>query len=349
MTIKVLVVDDSFFMRKMISEILNADPNIEVIDTANNGLEALTKLKTSSPDVITLDLEMPKLPGLSTLHEIMKVKPTPVVMVSAHTKEGAKITLDCLSSGAVSVVLKPSGEVSWNIEKVKQELLDKIHDAAQVSITKLKSLIKRKPIKQRISPHLVTTDKVVAIGSSTGGPKALELLLPELPFNFPASIIIVQHLPPKFTASLATRLDSLCDIAVKEAQDNDIIEAGKVYVAPGGFHTVIQRKSIKGIRRHIISLNKKPPVKHLRPSIDVMMNSVAETYGKNVIGVILTGMGTDGSDGMKLIKSKQGTTIVQDKTTSLIFGMPKRVVEQGNADFILPLSKISKKILELLA
>jgi len=348
MVIKVLVVDDSYFMRKVISDVLNDDEEIEVIDSAKNGEEALEKIKTKKPDVITLDYVMPRMSGLATLKKIMDLYPTPVVMLSAYTREGAAVTLDCLKAGAVGFVLKPTGEVSLDIKKIKDEIIREVKIAAKVSIKKIKSLLAQKPVIRKVKPGVIISEKVVIIGSSTGGPSTLELLLSEFPSNLSAGILIVQHMPPKFTKYLAERLDRSSELNVKEAEEGDIVEAGKAFIAPGGFHMVVEKHEIDGKIKAVIGINKNPPVNDLRPSIDVTMDSVAESYGKNTIGVILTGMGNDGDHGMKTIKKVKGTTIVQDEETSLIFGMPKKVIERGNADFILPISNISKKIIQLL-
>lgn len=346
--ITVLVVDDSFFMRNMISDMLNSDPDIKVIDTAKNGKDALEKLEELKPDVITLDLVMPGLTGLETLKIIMSEYPTPVVMLSAYTAKGAAITIRCLDSGAIGFVLKPSGVVSMDIEKVKDELIEEIKKASRVNVKKIKSILTRKRIKQFLEPHVVVKEKVVVIGASTGGPSALELVLSELPFNFPAAILVVQHMPAKFTRSFAERLDRESELSVKQAEDGDVIEPGKAYVAPGDSHMRVKNKKIKGKVRAVISLNKKPLVHGLRPSIDVTMKSVAEVYGENAVGVLLTGMGEDGVEGMDAIKTKGGKTIAQDEATSLIYGMPKKVVENGDADHVLPVFKISQEIIHLL-
>jgi len=327
---------------------LNPDPDIKVIDTAKNGKDALEKLEKLKPDVITLDLVMPGLTGLETLKIIMSEYPTPVVMLSAYTAKGAAITIRCLDSGAVGFVLKPSGVVSVDIEKVKDELIEEIKKASKVNVKKIKSILTRKRIKQFLEPYVVVKEKVVIIGASTGGPSALELVLSELPFNFPAGILVVQHMPAKFTKSFAERLDRESELSVKQAEDGDVIEPGKAYVAPGDFHMRVKKKKIKGKVRAVISLNKNPLIHGLRPSIDVTMKSVAEVYGKNAVGVLLTGMGEDGVEGMDAIKAKRGKTIAQDEATSLIYGMPKKVVENGDADHVLPVFKISQEIIHLL-
>jgi len=339
--IRVLVVDDSFFMRKVISDMLNSDPSVEVIDTAKEGNEAIRKVKKEKPDVVTLDVLMPGLDGLATLKRIMDENPTPVIMLSAFTKKGADITIDCLHAGAVSFILKPSGELSMNIDTVKEMLLEEIKTSAHANVKKIITFPEIKPIKHCIKP---SKEKIVVIGASTGGPRSLELLMSTIPASFSLPIIIVQHMPPKFTQSLAQHLDKNCVLSVKEAKEGDVIQAKNAYVAPGDFHMTIKTKKIMGQTKQIISLNKNPSVNGSRPSIDVTMQSVANTYGENTIGVILTGMGKDGVIGMKAIKEHGGTTIAQDEDSCLIFGMPKAVIESGFADKVLSLSNIGEGI-----
>lgn len=346
-TIKVLVVDDSFFIRTVVSDMLNSDTDIEVVGVAKNGNDALEKLRTLEPDVVTLDYRMPGLSGLDTLKRIMKKQPTPVVMLSAYTEEGATITIECLEAGAIGFVLKPSGAFSYDIGKVKDKLKEEIKKASSVNIRKVKSILARKRVKQFIAPR-VLKEKVVVIGASTGGPPVLERILSELPYNFSAAILIVQHMPAKFTKSLAERLDRISEVVVKEAEEGDVVELGRAYVAPGDFHMTVKRKRIRSKAKTIISLNQHPLVHGLRPSVDVTMKSVAAVYGEDAIGIILTGMGEDGAEGMRAIKRRNGKTIAQDEATSLIFGMPKRVIEKGDADYVFPAFEISKGIIKLL-
>ena len=345
--IEVLVVDDSFFMRTLISDMLNSDREIEVARVARDGNDALGKLEALKPDVVTLDFLMPGLSGLDTLKRIMREQPTPVVMLSAFTEQGADVTIECLEAGAVGFVLKPSGAVSYDIEKVKDKLIEEIKKASRVNIQKVKSLLVRKRVRQFIVPGVVE-EKVVVIGASTGGPPVLERILSELPSNFPAAILIVQHMPAKFTKSLAERLDRMSEIAVKEAEEGDIVEPGRAYVAPGDFHMAVKKKRVQSKVKIIINLNQDPFVHGLRPSVDVTMKSVADVYGENAVGIILTGMGEDGAEGMRAIKRRKGKTIAQDEATSLIFGMPKRVIDDGNADRVLSLFEISQGIIQLL-
>jgi two-component system, chemotaxis family, protein-glutamate methylesterase/glutaminase len=339
--IRTLVVDDSFFMRKLISDMLNSDPSIEVIGTAKEGIEAIKKVKKEKPDVVTLDVLMPGLDGLATLKRIMAESPTPVIMLSAFTKKGADITLDCLHAGAVSFILKPSGELSLDIDKIREMLLEEIKTSAYANVKKIKALPEKKPIQHLNKP---CKEKIVVIGASTGGPRSLELLMSSIPASFSFPILIVQHMPAMFTQSLAQHLNKNCVFPVKEAKAGDVIQEKNAYVAPGDFHLTIKTKKTMGKTKQIISLNKNPPVNGSRPSIDVTMQSVANTYGENTIGVILTGMGKDGVIGMKAIKEHGGKTIAQDEESCLIFGMPKVVIENGYADNVLSLSDISEGI-----
>ena len=332
--IKVLVVDDSLFMRTLISDMLNSDPEIEVVDTAKEGREALKKISGMKPDCITLDLAMPGWSGLTTLKHIMEEYPTPVVILSAHSKKDSDITMQCLDAGAIGFVLKPSGELSLDIEKVKHQLLDEVKAAANVNLRKIRSLISIKPIK--ITHKFTATNKVIVIGSSTGGPQTLELILSSLPVNFPAPIIVVQHIPSRFfSQSLAEHLNHICEIQVKVIENNENIIAGTVYLIPSGFRLLMTPIGIKEIIAFL--QREKPDI--LTPSIDLAMKAVVEIYQENVIGIILTGMGSDGVQGMKAIKEAGGNTIVQDKS-SLIFGMPKAVIKAGYADTVLPAPEI---------
>jgi len=344
----VLVVDDSFFMRTLVSDMLNSDPEIEVVGVARDGNEALEKMEILRPDVITLDYLMPNLNGLHALKRIMKEHPTPTIMLSACTVEGAAATVECLEAGAVGFVLKPSGTVSVDIEKVKGKLIEEVKRVSIINVQKIGSILSRKRVKRFLAPSVAVKERLFVIGSSTGGPSVLELVLSELPSNFPAAILVVQHMPARFTKSLAERLNRVSELAVKEAEEGDIVESGRVYVAPGDFHMIVKKRRIQGTKEVVIRLNQDPVVHGLRPSVDVTMESVADVYGENAVGVILTGMGRDGAEGMRAIKSRNGRTIAQDKATSLIFGMPREVIERGDADFVFPIFEISQGIVQLL-
>ena len=368
--IRVLVVDDSAFMRKVLSDLFKSESDFEVVDVARNGVEAIEKVVQHSPDVVTLDIEMPVLDGLSALEKIMAVKPTPVIMVSSLTKAGADATIRALSLGAVDFVAKSAGPIS-RIDDIAKDLLQKCREVKGVSPKRLQPKetppftgVKPKPAAPVAVPPVtpatlpkvptaapasaadfpLLSDWIVAIGTSTGGPRALQEVLPRLPGNLPCPAIVVQHMPPGFTKSLADRLNSLCALTVKEAEDNDRLVAGTVFVAPGDFHLTIRKEGGSAF----IKLNKKPAIGGLRPAVDPMMVSVAETYGAKTVGVILTGMGHDGAKGMQAIKRLRGLTIAEDQSTSVVFGMPKAAIEAGVVDTVLPLPLIADGIVQCL-
>ncbi len=358
MPIRVLVVDDSAFMRKLITEIINADPELEVAGFARNGQDALAKLDRLDVDVVTLDVEMPVMDGLETLRRIMKTKPLPVVMLSSQTRKGSETTLQALALGAVDFITKPGGTlvhpvghpsdpVSPPLEAIAAEIKEKVRLAASARIQPSepeKSVRVAKPPVLPVFDRSATgaADKLVIIGSSTGGPKALEGVFASIPANLPAGIVVVQHMPKGFTNSFAERLDRLFPFPVKEASDGDLVENGKVLLAPGDYHLTITSE-----RR--VKLNQDERVMFLRPAIDVTMENLPQVYGNKIVGVILTGMGRDGARGMARIKGAGGVTIAQDRSTSTIYSMPRVVAEEGNADYILPLDQIGRVITELVS
>ncbi|TAN59463.1 chemotaxis response regulator protein-glutamate methylesterase [bacterium] len=334
--IRVLVVDDSLLMRKIISDGINSDPALEVIDKARNGKEALEKIFSLKPDVVTLDINLPIIDGISVLEEVMKKQPTRVLILSAYTREGTSATMRALELGAIDFITKPSGEISLDIYKLKDTIASKIKLAAKVDLDKFLpvgavSSSLEKPASIR---------KLVVIGASTGGPKAVLNIMQNIPEGLPAAFLIVQHMPKGFTTSFAERISWQGKIKTKEAQDLDIVLADKGFVAPAGYHMLLE-KSPHAVR---IKLNQGPLVNFVRPSIDVTMASAAEAFGKNVIGVILSGMGKDGLEGCQKIKKRGGTIIVQDEETSVVWGMPRAVYEADLADKILPVAKIAESI-----
>lgn len=345
MPIKVLIVDDSFVMRKLLSDILNSN-GIEVAGIAKSGSEAIKKISQIKPDVITLDLVMPGWDGLTTLKHIMEEYPTPVIILSAHSREGADITIKCLDAGAVSFILKPSGELSLDIEKVAVELLKAVRSAATVDVAKISafSVPEVGPVKYKA----VETGRIIVIGASTGGPQTLAAILSSLPPDFSPPIIIVQHMPGiEFTQSLAKHFNRVCKLMVKVAEDNEIIACKKIYLVPGGYSMALQaidRENDKEVVTHLV----KDSPDALTPSIDTTMRSIAEIFNGNAIGIVLTGMGSDGAEGMKAIKNSGGRTLVQDES-SLIFGMPQAVIDRGCADSVLPAGKIAEGIVELVS
>lgn len=349
--LRVLIIDDSAFMRRLISDMLSNDANIEVADTARNGKEGLEKAIALKPDIITLDVEMPIMNGLETLAELMKLTPVPkVIMVSSLTYEGGEATIKALELGALDFITKPTASIiNYDAEHMREELTKKINlfgrsrikHTPPIKITEKPSTIKKTTFLSGTASGRLRY--IIAIGTSTGGPRALQDVLPKLPGDIPAAILIVQHMPPGFTKSLSERLDSLSQINVKEAENGDILQPGWAYIAPGDFHMVINRNSNDGYR---IVTNKEPPVTGHRPSVNVMMNSVAESGHRNIIAVMMTGMGNDGSDGILSIKNAGGRTIAQDESTCVVYGMPKSAVKIGAIDTIAPLHDITAEILK---
>lgn len=345
----VLVVDDSAFMRKLISDMINSSNDFYVCGTAANGAIGLQKIPLVNPDIITLDLHMPIKNGLDTLKVIMKDFPRPVIMLSAYTKAGAQSTIRALELGAFDFITKPSGEISPDISLIKTELLEKLRSAIKADLNNLKA-ISRQTIQtaavQR-QPRLRKSQQVITIAASTGGPQALIWLLPSLPPDIPASFLIVQHMPKGFTNQFAKRLDNVCKIKVKEAEQGDLIKDGLVFIAPGDYHaTVVCEKTNE--QEKAIRLNQDAPIWGVRPSADILFSSVAACYGSNAIGIVLTGMGKDGAQGLKQIKEAGGKTVVQSPETALITGMPKAAIKTGFVDHILPFDKIGGFILRQL-
>ena len=344
--IRVLVVDDSALMRKMIPMIISSDDRIQVVGTAMDGEFALKKIRDLHPDVITLDIDMPRMDGLAALRLIVRDFGVPVIIVSSLTKEGAETTLKGLEIGAFDFLPKPKDAISVHISEISHELIEKIKAASRCRRPKL-----REPqtvrLKQPLSPLMplrnFSAETVVAIGVSTGGPQALAEILPGIPGDFPAGIVIVQHMPEGFTDLFAKRLDSMCNIRVKEACNGDIICPGNVFIAPGGKHLKV-KKTTFGL---VTVLSQSPPVSGHRPSATVLFTSVAEELGSGAIGVIMTGMGDDGVEGLARIKENGGVTLAQDEETSVIYGMPKVAAEKGYADMVLGLYEIVPRLVNI--
>ncbi|SCY13467.1 protein-glutamate methylesterase/protein-glutamine glutaminase [Alkaliphilus peptidifermentans] len=347
--IKVLIVDDSAFMRKILTDIINSDPNLMVVGFARNGNEAIEKRKSLQPDIITMDVEMPIMNGIEALKFIMKNNPLPVVMLSSLTADGAEATMTALDLGAVDFIQKPSSVFHINAEEMKWELTDKIKAAAKAKI--LKKFTDEGIISESIIYKIGTRRKsssknrIITIGTSTGGPKALQAVIPLLPADIPASILIVQHMPPGFTRSLAERLDTISQITVKEAENGEKILPGVAYVAPGDQHLEIEKR----VNECYIRLSNSDPVSGHRPSVDVMFNSVAELQQEKVLAVIMTGMGSDGAMGLKELKDRKNAPVIaQDEESCVVYGMPKSAVKIGVVDEIVPLNKIANAILNRL-
>jgi two-component system chemotaxis response regulator CheB len=338
--IRVLVVDDSAIMRKLIVDILKEDPEIEVVDTAKNGKEAIEKAKALRPDVITLDIEMPVMDGLTALRFLRRETPQiKVIMFSSLTQEGAKATIEALSLGAYDFVPKPSTRSFLDsVKKIKQDLIPKIKSV--VPIKRIKPAFRATAEKKRVRAGVY---KVCGIGISTGGPQTLMQIIPKLPATFPAPILIVQHMPPLFTKQLAERLNSLSPLTVKEAEEGEPVRDRFVYIAPGDYHMVVKKYGslVK------IHLHQGPPRNFCRPSVDELFDSLADVYNGQTLALVLTGMGSDGRDGSKKIKEKGGVVLAQDAESSVVFGMPRAVIEAGLADEVLNLSRIPQRLREL--
>jgi len=356
--INVLVVDDSAFIRKAVSLMLESDPGIRVIDFARDGQEAVEKVACIKPDLVTMDIEMPKMDGLTALSKIMKENPTPVLMLSSITNEGAKATMDAFDLGAVDFIPKQISEVSMDIVKVKELLIDKVKQIHSRRRTLMAQYALGRRMNMNAGAHSATKPladepaqlaaiklrrrgiRVVAIGVSTGGPPALQKIIPKLPEDFPSGILVVQHMPPRFTRSLADRLDSISSLKVKEAEHGEPIVAGCVYIAPGDKHLKVKKWG----NNADVRLDDEPSDLLHRPSVDVMMDSVAEAYGGASLAVILTGMGSDGLQGITHLKGKGAAVIAQNEQTCVVYGMPRAVAEKGLADRISPIDRIARDI-----
>ena len=380
--IRVLVTDDSAFMRQVISDILSTDPELEVIDRARNGLECLDKCKKLQPDVVTLDIEMPLMSGLEALERLMKEHPVPVVMLSSLTREGADATIRALELGAFDFVTKPSGSISLDIHKVADRLIQRVKTAAltgrrnkpadrpntnkkppaaaeAVSPPQPPALAWSHPVKaaKPATPAAAmpapnakpirkgAQGKLVVLGTSTGGPKALQTVLTAIPASFPAPIAIVQHMPAGFTRSLAQRLDSLCRIRVTEVQDGEVLQPSTAYIAPGGYHFEVHAGSGQLMAR----LTQEEPRAGHRPSVDVLFESASRLTNVEKWAILMTGMGNDGTKGLQQMKQTGSvTTIVEDESTCVVFGMPRAAIQAGVADHVVPLDKIPELLCKLL-
>lgn len=360
--IRVLVVDDSAFMRKVLTDLLNQDPELQVVGAARDGLDALDKVETLAPDVVTLDVEMPRLDGLSTLQELMKRRPLPVVMVSSLTRSGAEVTIRALAAGAVDFVAKPSGSISLDMAKVAGELVAKVKaarrarpraaeppaaagsDAGSTGAvgTAAAAPAAAVPADEGRAPAALRlrTQRVVVIGCSTGGPGALHQVLPRLPGSLAAGLLVVQHMPAGFTRSLADRLNELSSLHVREARPGDLVEPGVALVAPGGYHMLVAPDQT-------IRLSQDPPVHGVRPAVDKTLESVVPVFGRHTLAVIMTGMGYDGARGVSAVRRAGGRAIAEDESTCVVYGMPKVVVETGNADRVVPLPAIAQTIADM--
>jgi two-component system chemotaxis response regulator CheB len=336
--IRVLVVDDSALMRKLISNLLEKDPELEVIATAIDGCFGLAKVEQLKPDVVTLDVDMPRMDGLTALAEMVSKHRVPVIMLSSLTTRGAALTMQALETGAVDFVCKPSGPT--RLPEMADELVSKIKAAARTNLLALgrasqpgPPVKKRPPVARKGRGH----GKVIAIGASSGGPHALRYLLPRIPADLDAGIVIVQHMPESFTAMLAHWLNEICELEVKEAEPGDLALPGKALIAPGSLHMKVRRTPV-GCE---VLLEGGPLVNGHKPSVDVLFRSVAEEYGALATGIIMTGMGSDGAEGLGEIKAAGGNTLAQDKESCAVYGMPRIAVERGYAGNIVPLTEMA--------
>ncbi|MBA4374418.1 MAG: chemotaxis response regulator protein-glutamate methylesterase [Thermodesulfovibrio sp.] len=350
--VKVLIVDDSAFMRNALTAMLSSDPEISIIGTARDGQEAVEKVALLRPDVVTMDVEMPRMDGITAVKHIMAATPTPVIMVSSLTVDGAKATLDALDSGAADFIPKNLSELSVNIVKIKEMLIDKVKQIG-------KQGAKRRAMRPAPAPGMagrpVEPPKplvvsrhtgqrrvtIVAIGTSTGGPRALQDVIPKLPKDFPVPVVIAQHMPPNFTKPFAERMNFLSQMTVKEAEDGELVQNGVVYIAPGRGHMRLTRR--RGIET-VISISEDRETFIYRPSVDALMSSVAEFFPGRALGVILTGMGNDGVKGLADMKKGGSRIFAQNEETCVVYGMPKAVVDAGLADKILAIEEVAGEI-----
>lgn len=341
--VRVLVVDDSALMRKLLTEVLGQTSGIEVVGTASDPYIARRKIKELNPDVLTLDVEMPRMDGLTFLSNLMRLRPMPVVMVSSLTEQGAEVTLRALELGAVDFVAKPKLDLAHGLVAKGEELVAKVHAASR---TRPKAIVidaaaeKKAPLGW--TPGLKTTDRLVAIGASTGGVEAIRSVLVDLPPDGPG-VVIAQHIPEMFSRSFAKRLNDVTSLHVAEAKDGDTVSTGHVYIAPGSHHLRIVRSGA----RYVCRLDDGPPVNRHKPSVDVLFESVATAAGLNAVGVILTGMGGDGATGLKTLADTGAHTIAQDEASSVVWGMPGRAVQLGGVKKILPLDRIASHLCQL--
>ena len=349
MTLKVLVVDDSGFFRRRVTDIINADPRLEVIGVAENGLQALELNEKLKPDVITMDYEMPVMDGITAVRKIMASHPVPVLMVSSLTFEGARVTLDALDAGAVDFLPKNFDAIARNAASIRKLLAEKILAVAKGRLKSSGSepASSSRPAQKTPAPAVSSQSlprnlELVVIGTSTGGPAALQNIFKSLPGGFNKPIIIVQHMPGSFTSAFAERLNNLSALSVKEAQEGDILKPGHVYVAPGGKQLIVDKRHGGSI--HILESDERVSY---RPSVDIALASAAKHYGSKALGIVLTGMGADGREGARLLKQSGGHLWAQDEQSCVIYGMPMAVINAGLADRILPLNDVSKCMSQL--
>lgn len=348
--IRVLIVDDSAVVRQALTEILSSDPSIDILGTATDPFIAAQRIREEVPDVITLDVEMPRMDGITFLQKIMSQHPIPVVMCSSLTEEGSETALKALEYGAVEIIQKPKLGVKQFLEESRIIICDTVKAAAEAKVKRISPGVNKVPPKLTAdvviakptgNAMIQTTEKVVMVGASTGGTEALRVFLESMPLDAPG-IVIVQHMPEHFTRSFAARLDGICRISVKEAENNDTVMRGRALIAPGNSHALLKRSGA----RYYVEIKDGPLVSRHRPSVDVLFRSAARYAGKNAVGVIMTGMGDDGAKGLKEMKEAGASTIAQDEQSCVVFGMPKEAIKLGAADRVLPLEVIAGAVVK---
>ncbi|MDO8893320.1 MAG: chemotaxis response regulator protein-glutamate methylesterase [Sulfurimicrobium sp.] len=350
--IKVLIVDDSAVVRQVLSGVLAEDPAIEVLGAAADPLFAMEKMRITWPDVIVLDVEMPRMDGISFMKKIMAERPTPVVICSTLTEKGAETTMQALAAGAVSIVTKPKMGLKRFLEDSSSDIVGAVKAASQANVRRMAASLQPLKVAPKLTADAIlspggghamaqTTERIVAIGTSTGGTQALEAVLTALPRVCPG-IVIVQHMPEKFTEAFANRLDGLCQVDVKEAANNDRVLPGRALIAPGGKHMVLRRSGAQ----YFVEVLDGPLVNRHRPSVDVLFRSVAKCAGRNALGIIMTGMGDDGAAGLLEMREANARTVAQDEASCVVFGMPKEAIKRGAAEKVVPLSAIPGEIIK---
>jgi len=345
--IRLLIIDDSALIRQMLTKIFESSTDIEVVGTAVDPIAAREKIKKLNPDVLTLDVEMPRMDGLTFLRNLMRLRPMPVVMISSLTENGAAVTLEALDIGAVDFIAKPKVDISNKLNEYAEEIIAKVKMAAKSNVSVAKPAVKKHTddavlINNKVHKHFATTNKIVALGSSTGGTEALKHVVQGLTLTAPA-IVVSQHLPAAFSESFAQNVNKITEMNACIAKDGQQVLQGNIYIAPGDKHLLIIRDGA----RYVCKLNDGPLVNRHKPSVDVMFRSIAQNVGNNAIGVMLTGMGADGSVAMKEMKEAGAVNIAQDEASSVVWGMPGEAVKLGAIDFVVPLDKIAEQILTL--
>ncbi len=341
--IRVLVVDDSAVVRKVFKEEISREKDMEVVGTAPDPYVARDKIVKLKPDVITLDIEMPRMDGITFLNKLMKHYPLPVIIVSSLTRNSSKLAMEALSLGAQEVISKPSG--TYSVGEMSVQLIDKIRAVASLKVSAGEKGLYTKSVQTKIAskPLSETTNKIIAIGASTGGTEALKTVLTGMPPNAPGTLV-VQHMPANFTTAFAERLDELSAMTIKEAKDGDSLINGVALLAPGNYHMLLKRSGAN----YYVRVKKGPLVHHQRPAVDVLFHSVADYAGSNAVGVILTGMGSDGALGLLKMKEAGARTVVQDEKSCIVFGMPKEAIKLGAVDKVVPLNSVSKTVLDMI-